>query len=121
MRLELVTVPVSDADRGKAFYVEQAGFSMDQDVRVDDAHRFIELMPPGSRCCIALQTGYVDAAPGSLGGVQLNVDDVDEVHAFLRRHGVEVSDWQAAHALPVPVLQRLDPWSGSPTRCTSRS
>ena len=28
----------------------------------------------------------------SLGGVQLNVDDGDEVHAFLRRQGVDVSD-----------------------------
>jgi catechol 2,3-dioxygenase-like lactoylglutathione lyase family enzyme len=39
-----------------------------------------------------LQVGYVDSVPGSLGGVQLNVDDVDEVHDFLRRQGVEVSD-----------------------------
>jgi len=94
MRLELVTVPVSDVDRAKAFYVERAGFSVEQDVQVDEAHRFVELMPPGSPCSIALQTGYVDSVPGSLGGLQLNVDDVDEVHVFLRRRGVEVSDVQ---------------------------
>ncbi len=75
LRLELVTVPVSDVDRAKAFYVEQVGFSVEQDVQVDADHRFVELMPPGSRCSIALQTGYVDSVPGSLGGVQLNVDD----------------------------------------------
>ena len=92
LRLELVTVPVSDVDRAKAFYVEQVGFRVEQDVQVDDDHRFVELMPPGSRCSIALQTGYVDSVPGSLGGVQLNVDDVDEVHAFLQRQGVDVSD-----------------------------
>jgi catechol 2,3-dioxygenase-like lactoylglutathione lyase family enzyme len=33
-------------------------------------------------------------APGSLGGLQLNVDDVEEVHAFLTRQGLEVSDVQ---------------------------
>jgi catechol 2,3-dioxygenase-like lactoylglutathione lyase family enzyme len=74
MRLELVTVPVADVDRAKAFYVEQAGFSVEQDVQIDTGHRFVELMPPGSPCSIALQMGYVDSAPGSLGGIQLNVD-----------------------------------------------
>ena len=90
-RLELVTVPVSDVDRAKAFYVDRAGFDVEQDVRVDDTHRFVELMPPGSPCSIALTTGYIDAAPGSIQGLQLNVDDADAAHAFLRDRGVEIS------------------------------
>jgi len=36
MRLELVLVPVSDVDRAKAFYVEQAGFNADHDQVVSD-------------------------------------------------------------------------------------
>jgi predicted enzyme related to lactoylglutathione lyase len=36
-RLELVAVPVSDVDRAKAFYVDQAGFNADHDHRVSDA------------------------------------------------------------------------------------
>lgn len=94
MRLELLTVPVVDVDRAKAFYTQRTGFSVEQDVQFDRDHRFVELMPPGSPCSIALTTGYVDSAPGSLGGVQLNVEDVDEVYAFLRQRGVEVSDIQ---------------------------
>ena len=70
LRLELVTVPVSDVDRAKTFYVAQVGFSVEQDPQVDDDHRFVELVPPGSHCSIALQMGYVDSVPGSLGGVQ---------------------------------------------------
>ena len=31
MRLELVTVPVADIDRAKAFYVDQVGFVTEQD------------------------------------------------------------------------------------------
>jgi predicted enzyme related to lactoylglutathione lyase len=91
-RLELVTVPVSDVDRAKAFYVEQVGFDVEQDVRVDERHRFVALMPPGSPCSIALAAGYVDAEPGSLKGVQVNVDDADAAQAFLRDRGVDVSD-----------------------------
>lgn len=49
LRLELVTVPVADVDRAKAFYVDQVGFSIEQDVQVDDEHRVVELMPPDRR------------------------------------------------------------------------
>jgi uncharacterized glyoxalase superfamily protein PhnB len=48
-------------------------------------------MPPDCRCSIALTTGYIDSQPGCLKGVQLNVEKVDEVHAFLRDREVEVS------------------------------
>ena len=92
LRLELVTVPVADVDRAKSFYVDQVGFSVEQDHRIDETHRFVELMPPGSPCSIALTSGYVDSSPGSLRGVQLNVDDVNAVHRDLRQHGVNVSE-----------------------------
>jgi predicted enzyme related to lactoylglutathione lyase len=93
-RLELVTVPVADVDRAKSFYVDQVGFQVEQDVTVDDDHRFVELVPPGSPCSIALTAGYVDARPGSLQGVQVNVEDIDEAWAALRAGGVEVTDVQ---------------------------
>jgi catechol 2,3-dioxygenase-like lactoylglutathione lyase family enzyme len=93
-RLEMITVPVADIDRAKAFYVEQLGCGIEQDVRIDETHRFVELLPPGSPCTLALTSGYVDAPPGSLQGVQLNVDDADAAQAFLRSHGVEVSEVQ---------------------------
>jgi catechol 2,3-dioxygenase-like lactoylglutathione lyase family enzyme len=53
LRLELVSVPVADVDRAKAFYVDQVGFGVEQDVQVDENHRFVEMMPPGSQCSIA--------------------------------------------------------------------
>ena len=94
-RLELVTVPVADVDRAKTFYVERVGFDVEQDVRVDEHHRFVELVPPGSPCSIALTAGYVDAEPGSLRGLQVNVDDVEASRDFLRGRGVEVSEVEA--------------------------
>ena len=108
LRLELVSVPVADVDRAKAFYVDQVGFSVEQDVQVDENHRFVELMPPGSPCSIALTTGYIDSKPGSLKGVQLNVENVDEVHAFLRDHDVDVSQIQdypgvVSASSPIPM------------------
>jgi catechol 2,3-dioxygenase-like lactoylglutathione lyase family enzyme len=95
LSLELVTVPVADVDRAKAFYVDQLGFQADMDVRTDGHRRFVRLTPPGSVCCIAIGEGWIESQPGSMQGTQLVVEDIDEIHAFLRARGVEVSDVQA--------------------------
>jgi predicted enzyme related to lactoylglutathione lyase len=92
-KLELVAVPVSDVDRAKGFYTEQVGFIADQDNRVDDL-RFVQLTPPGSACSIAIGIGITDAAPGSVQGLQLVVDDAEAARTQLVERGVEASDVQ---------------------------
>ena len=93
-KLELVAIPVSDVDRAKAFYTEQAGFDADHDHTVSDEIRFVQLTPPGSACSIALGKGVIDASPGSVKGLQLVVADIHAAHAELAGRGVEVSDVQ---------------------------
>ena len=91
-KLELVAVPVSDVDRAKAFYTDQAGFNADHDHRVNDELRFVQLTPPGSACSIVLGEGIVDSEPGSVRGLQMVVSDVEQAHAELSGRGVEVSE-----------------------------
>jgi predicted enzyme related to lactoylglutathione lyase len=93
-KLELVAIPVSDVDRAKAFYTEQAGFNADHDYTVSDEIRFVQLTPPGSACSIALGRGIVDAPPGSATGLQLVVSDVAAARDELAGRGVEVSEIQ---------------------------
>jgi catechol 2,3-dioxygenase-like lactoylglutathione lyase family enzyme len=93
-RLELVAIPVSDVDRAKAFYTEQAGFNADHDHTVSEEIRFVQLTPPGSPCSIALGTGIVDTPPGSVHGLQMVVSDVGAAREELLGRGVEVSDVQ---------------------------
>src|SRR5206468_12500312 len=93
-RLELIQVPVSDVDRAKAFYVEQAGFNPDHDHQVSDELRFVQLTPPGSACSIAIGSGITDAPAGSVKGLQLVVADADQARSELAARGVEVSDVQ---------------------------
>ena len=92
MKLELIAVPVSDADRAKAFYAERAGFTVDHDHKVNDELRFIQLTPPGSGCSIAIGTGISQKEPGSLDGLQLVVSDIEAARAELAGRGVEVSE-----------------------------
>jgi catechol 2,3-dioxygenase-like lactoylglutathione lyase family enzyme len=91
-KLELVTVPVSDVDRAKAFYVDQVGFNADHDHKVSAELRFVQLTPPGSACSIALGTGLTDAPPGSVPNLQMVVGDVEAARAELVERGVPVSD-----------------------------
>jgi catechol 2,3-dioxygenase-like lactoylglutathione lyase family enzyme len=93
-KLELVAVPVSDVDRAKDFYVSKVGFDADHDHHVSDDLRFVQLTPPGSACSIAIGTGIVDSAPGSLKGLQLVVADADAARAELLERGVEVGEVQ---------------------------
>jgi predicted enzyme related to lactoylglutathione lyase len=93
-KLELVTVPVSDVDRAKSFYVEQVGFNADTDQSPSSDIRFVQLTPPGSACSIAIGRGLVDSAPGSAAGLQLVVPSAEQAHAELSARGVEVSDVQ---------------------------
>src|SRR5215210_4792855 len=93
-KIELVAIPVSDVDRAKAFYTEQAGFNADHDHTVSDEIRFVQLTPPGSACSIALGSGIVETPPGSVQGMQMVVSDVHAAHADLSGRGVDVTEVQ---------------------------
>ena len=93
-KLELVAIPVTDVDRAKAFYTEQAGFVLDHDHAVSEEIRFVQLTPPGSACSIAIGKGVSDAAPGSVRGLQMVVSDIEAAHRELVEREVEVSDVQ---------------------------
>ena len=56
MKLEVITVPVADVDRAKAFY-EGLGWRVDADIARGDAFRVVQLTPPHSGCSISLAKG----------------------------------------------------------------
>jgi catechol 2,3-dioxygenase-like lactoylglutathione lyase family enzyme len=93
-KLELISVPVSDVDRAKAFYTDKAGFNLDHDHQPTEGLRFVQLTPPGSACSIAIGSGLSEQPPGSVQGLQVVVEDIDAAHAELSGRGVEVSDVQ---------------------------
>jgi len=90
-KLELITVPVSDVDRARDFYVENAGFNLDVDFSAGDDFRVVQLTPPGSACSIVIMRN-TDGAAGSLQGLQLVVADIDAARAELIGRGTEASD-----------------------------
>jgi len=90
MKIELVSVPVTDVDRAKDFYVK-AGFSADYDEVVNENLRFVQLTPPGSACSICIGTGLTKMKPGSIESIQMVVADAQKAHDELVKRGIEVS------------------------------
>jgi catechol 2,3-dioxygenase-like lactoylglutathione lyase family enzyme len=90
--LELIVVPVSDVDRAKAFYVDQAGFDVLVDHSAGEDFRVVQLVPPGSACAIALMKNNNEMAPGTLHGLHLCVSDIDAARTQLVDRGVDASE-----------------------------
>jgi catechol 2,3-dioxygenase-like lactoylglutathione lyase family enzyme len=90
-KLEVVVIPVSDADRAKQFYAS-LGWRLDADRAAGDDFRIVQFTPPGSGCSIQFGAGITSAAPGSAQGLYLIVADVQAARAGLIARGAEVSE-----------------------------
>ncbi len=90
-KLEVVVIPVSDADRAKEFY-GSLGWRLDADRAAGDNFRIVQLTPPGSGCSIQFGTGITSAAPGSAQDLYLVVSDIGAARAELVARGVEASE-----------------------------
>jgi len=91
MKLEVVTIPVSDVDRAKGFYAS-LGWRLDADIVVGDDFRAVQLTPPHSQCSVAFGKGLTTAEPGTVQRLILVVDDIDAAREDLVNCGAEVSE-----------------------------
>jgi uncharacterized glyoxalase superfamily protein PhnB len=86
--LQVVSVPVGDQDRAKAFYTEVLGFEVKGDMAYGSDQRWVELAPPGAPTSITLVTWFPSMAPGSLKGLVLNTDDIHATYDELAARGL---------------------------------
>ena len=107
--LELIVVPVSDVDRAKAFYIDQAGFNLEVDTgdSMGADFRVVQLTPPGSACSIAIGKGIQQMEPGSLHGLHLCVSDIVAARDELAGRGVPVGE--PFHFGPAGQTTGVDP------------
>ncbi|MBB4686844.1 VOC family protein [Amycolatopsis jiangsuensis] len=115
-RIEVLTLPVADADRALRFYTEQAGFTLDVDYRPDPGFRVVQVTPPGSAASVQFGVGLTDAEPGTSRATYLVVPDIEAAHRELTardvptgpiRHKAPVDDWRGDLA-PGPAPDRRD-------------
>jgi len=100
--LRLVSIPVADVDRAKAFYVDVLGFEERFDGPFGEGMRWVELAPTDSQATIALVTWFEQMPPGSVTGLVLDTPDAHRAYTALKARGVEFTG-----------EMREDPWGTS--------
>lgn len=86
MKLEVVTIPVSDVDRAKDFYVRM-GWRLDKTPPV-----VVQLTPPGSPCSVQFGPNRTSATPGSAENTYLVVSDIEATREELLAKDIEVGE-----------------------------
>jgi catechol 2,3-dioxygenase-like lactoylglutathione lyase family enzyme len=86
MKLEVVTIPVSDVDRATEFY-RRLGWRQDVTPPV-----VVQFTPPGSGCSVQFGSNRTSAPPGSAQGQFLVVSDLQAALDKLAAAGIEVGE-----------------------------
>jgi catechol 2,3-dioxygenase-like lactoylglutathione lyase family enzyme len=87
--VRLVSVPVSDQDRSKAFYTETLGLDLIAEEDMASGNRWVEVGPAGGETSISLVTWLESMVPGTLKGLILLTEDIQSDYDELSRRGVE--------------------------------
>lgn len=90
-RLDVVSIPVSDQDRAKAFYRDVLGFEELADQRMGPEMRWVQLAPQGADTSVTLVNWFESMPAGSLKGLVLHTATLDADVAALHGKGVETS------------------------------
>jgi catechol 2,3-dioxygenase-like lactoylglutathione lyase family enzyme len=91
LKLEVVVIPVADADRAKEFY-GRLGWRLDADFPFDNGFRVIQFTPPGSGSSVQFGAKITSAASGSAQGLYLIVSDIAAARDQLAARGAQVSE-----------------------------
>jgi predicted enzyme related to lactoylglutathione lyase len=86
--ISVVSVPVSDQERAKAFYVDQLGMDLVVESRFGDDMRWIQVGVPGAQTSLTLVNWFDEMPPGSLRGLVIDCDDLEAQYRDLSERGV---------------------------------
>ena len=95
-RIEVLSLPVTDQDRAKDFYVGALGFELVADNQMGPAQRWVQVRPKGGQTSITLVTWFDTMPPGSLKGLVIQTDDLEGDVEALAARGMELSEIQSA-------------------------
>ena len=88
--IQLFSVPVTNHDRARTFYVDRLGFDLISDRPMGPDGRWVQVAPKGAQTSITLVTDIETMPPGSVKGIVLETDDLVADVAALRDRGVEI-------------------------------
>jgi catechol 2,3-dioxygenase-like lactoylglutathione lyase family enzyme len=89
MQVESVSVPVSDQDQAKEFYVDTLGFDLLVDDTWREGMRWSEVTPECSTTSLMLVTWQAGMLPGMYRVIVLSTDDIQAIYEELVAKGVD--------------------------------
>lgn len=90
--IDVVSLPVSDQERARDFYVDMLGFVLVRQNEMGPGQQWIQVAPKGGQASITLVTWFDTMPAGSLQGLVLHTDDIDTEAAALIGRGVAIPD-----------------------------
>jgi catechol 2,3-dioxygenase-like lactoylglutathione lyase family enzyme len=94
--VQLYSIPVSDQDRARAFYVDTLGFELVSDTQMGPDMRWVQVRPPGATTSVTLVTWFPTMPPGCLKGTVLETDALESDLEALRGKGLTIGEIEAA-------------------------
>ncbi len=93
-KIIIVSVPVADQARAKAFYAEKLGFTVTTEAvdAMGPGKSWITLQPTGGGVSLTLVNWFESMPAGSLRGLVVATADLPSEHARLKAAGVTVDD-----------------------------
>jgi predicted enzyme related to lactoylglutathione lyase len=90
----IVSVPVADQARAKAFYADKLGFTVTMEAQdaMGPGKSWITLKPTGGGVSLTLVNWFESMPAGSLRGLVVATADLEGEHARLKARGVSIDD-----------------------------
>jgi catechol 2,3-dioxygenase-like lactoylglutathione lyase family enzyme len=98
LTLDLISIPVSDQDRAKRFYVDVLGFKELMDHQMNDTMRWVMLQAPQGATRVALATWFDSMPAGSLKGMVLACNNLEAMLKELEAKGVKFKEQEILKA-----------------------
>ncbi len=89
--ISVLSVPVTDQDRARDFYVDTLGFDLVADNPMGPDQRWVQVAPHDGQTGLTLVTWFENMPPGSVQGLVLQTPDVDAEAERLRAAGVALT------------------------------
>ncbi len=95
-RIAIVSLPVTDPERSRAFFCDVLGFEVRRDNPMGPDQRWIEVAPAGADTSLTLVTWFENMPPGSVSGLVLDTSHIEDSRSELIARGLEIGDIESA-------------------------
>ncbi|PCH45884.1 MAG: hypothetical protein COC23_05200 [Hyphomicrobiales bacterium] len=95
-RIDIISIPVKDQTASKKFYQDLPDFESAYEGQMGPDQVWIQLRPSGAETSITLVTWFEAMPAGSVQGLVLDTDDVEQTRSKFIKNGLDISEVRKA-------------------------